>query len=450
MESLKSRKKLVIIISSIAGAVLIAAVVGILLWTNAVSKKNRETYDKAMAQYESGDYAGAFDAFESLDKFEDSRAMAKKAENQRDFLAMEEMAQQSDFKKIADMLWERSIIFAGTQDGDAAEKLAEEYESLSGAYDCMKAGDYDGAYNKFEQLDELKDDYASDVCLCRAHRCIKSKDWWDALDYLYIYGHGEYNLSVLSDPSTDEDKAFTQAVLAGDSEKAAEMISSTDANIVEMKETALKGVRYNEAKNAMNSGDFGTAMNEFEALGDFLDSRSLYLKAKDDYETYEVAYKDALELYNSKHFYKAMTAFEDLGEYKDAEKKAASCKQALPKNGALKKNAGGIKLNIQAPGGSESVLVRVYNSSDKVVGQVFIRPGKKATIKVKSGSYKIKVGYGTEWYGSDLFGPTGSYTLLKNGSSSTFSFKSGYAYTLKLMTVANGNVGSESIGSDEM
>ena len=65
---------------------------------------------------------------------------------------------------------------------------------------------------------------------------------------------------------------------------------------------------------------------------------------------------------------------------------------------------------------------------------------------MKSGTYTIKIAYGTDWYGEiDVFGESGSYSQLMNGSSRYFEFYSNYYYTLQLQAGRDGNVGSERI-----
>ena len=80
------------------------------------------------------------------------------------------------------------------------------------------------------------------------------------------------------------------------------------------------------------------------------------------------------------------------------------------------------------------------------MGQVFIRAKQSSYLNMAVGTYTMKVGYGTEWYGEiDLFGPGGRYSQLLNGSDPSFEMKSGYTYELTLGGVADGNVGSRNL-----
>ena len=98
------------------------------------------------------------------------------------------------------------------------------------------------------------------------------------------------------------------------------------------------------------------------------------------------------------------------------------------------------------------MLIRFYDSDGDVSAQVFIRPDESVTLYVGAETYTIKVAYGTEWYGeTDLFGDRGSYTQLYNGDDPDFTFSYGYIYSLELMTIEGGNVGSDSLsGADDM
>ena len=80
------------------------------------------------------------------------------------------------------------------------------------------------------------------------------------------------------------------------------------------------------------------------------------------------------------------------------------------------------------------------------MGQVFIRAKQSSYLNMAVGTYTMKVGYGTEWYGEiDLFGQFAQYSQLLDGSTPEFSLKSGYAYELTLGGVADGNVDSRNL-----
>ena len=114
--------------------------------------------------------------------------------------------------------------------------------------------------------------------------------------------------------------------------------------------------------------------------------------------------------------------------------------------------SGSITMTIKAPA-SRNALLRIYNSSNEVVAQIFVAAGSSSTIKVNPGTYTMKAAYGDKWYGDiDLFGGEGKYIQLKNGASTEFTLKKNYKYTLTLATGSTGNVGSDGVagGADGM
>ena len=465
MEKGKSTKKTVFIIvgAVVAAIVVLGAAFGIV---SSVQKKReaerieaqrllelqqrQELYSKGEELYESGSYAAALEIFDELGTFEDSETLAQQAQNEIDAREVPSLAASGKYNEAAEILRERSKLFAGTEKGTQAQELAVEYETLNGALKAMEAGDYSSAAQGFNALKTFGDVFSKQANLCDAHVCAKNKDWSGVLTSLYAYENGVTKSGfVISDDNTDTYKQIVEAAKNNDGETLLSLVNVTSDEAVKLKEYAQNGFAYDKAGELLDAGDYEGGIAAFEALDGFLDSASRAASAKSEYEEIEAEYQEALKLYNSKNFYKAKLTFEDILDYKDSQKKYDSCKQSLPKNGALKKNSGSIKLTIQAPEGNESVLVRVYTSGE-VTSQVFISPGKKASIKVKKGTHTIKVGYGTEWYGSDLFGPSGDYMQLYNGSSDSFSFQSGYSYTLKLMVSSGGNVGSSGVGLDDM
>jgi hypothetical protein len=144
----------------------------------------------------------------------------------------------------------------------------------------------------------------------------------------------------------------------------------------------------------------------------------------------------------------AYNAFAALGSFSDAAAMAQKCRQPMPSNGAFKRDGGSsVDLKIIAPSGARSVYVKIYTSGGSLASTVFISPGGSARVSLSSGSHRINVAYGSEWWGEkDLFGPNGLYSQLLNGGSNTFTFESNGSYELTLIVSSGGNVGSQSIG----
>lgn len=454
-----SKKKKTLLIIGIAAAAVLTlafAALGILKYLNAYENEQRETqwaveklqkdesYCKGQELLNNGDYDAAFKIFTELGLYQDSQKLARQAQIEMDCKDVPALIAAGDYGKAARLLAKKGDALKGTEEGAKASALAAEYKAVYNALSAMELEDYIEASAQFEKLDKLAPCFASQAAECAIHSDIQKGNWCHSLAKLYVFANGG---TVAADDETYV--KIQDAAENGDGETLLSLVNVTDEKQVELKDLAEKGLRYDKAQELYDNNDFAGAIAIYEELGSFLDSEKLLADTKKEYEECEKVYQDALKLYKAKKFYSAREVFEQISGYKDSAKKAASCKQSLPKNGGLKKNSGNIKLTIHAPKGKESVLVRVY-SSGKLSSQVFIRPGKKASIKVKKGNNTIKVGYGTEWYGSELFGPEGDYVQLMNGSSPNFKFSGGYAYTIKLMVTSNGNVGSQGIDPGDM
>lgn len=85
-------------------------------------------------------------------------------------------------------------------------------------------------------------------------------------------------------------------------------------------------------------------------------------------------------------------------------------------------------------------LKLVNTATDETVQSVFIHPGKTESIYVPCGTYELKYGCGSKWYGYEqLFGKNGSYSK----SDSPVTFEQNYEYTLTLKAYSSvGNTGS--------
>ena len=199
-------------------------------------------------------------------------------------------------------------------------------------------------------------------------------------------------------------------------------------------------------------GQIDKRLTEIFSIGkgkSFIDSSSIVAdigKIENKINELNKKYEEAQKYFDNGEFYKAKAAWTEISFWKDSKDKASKCVQTMPENGSMKKGSGSITMNINAPA-EINALLRVYNSSNEVVAQVFIAAGKSSSIKLNAGTYTIKVAYGTEWYGeTDLFGAKGAYLQLKNGTSESFTLKKNYKYTLKLQSGTSGNVGSSTVG----
>ena len=441
----KKSKKPLIIALSIIGAVIILAGAGIGIFYYLLVQK----YNKATDAFENGDYEQSLQLYTELQtfKFKDSEYWAQCSQVELDYQKVDGLIEQEDFDGAITILDEVIEFYEDDSKSDEALALKTECETVKEAFADKSAKNYFEAKNKFTALTTLKDKYAVQVNLCDAHLAENNKAWMTIIANLYGIQTKDLDLAFIKAPKTDDDKFISEAFDKGttDYDKINSVVKPADDEQKALLETAIKGLKYDNAVQLVEKLDFEKAMAIFTELGDFLDSKAQYDSAKSKMEELNKKYDAAQALYDNGEYYKAMVAWNEISEWKDSADKAKSCKQTMPDNGSLKKGSGSISMKINAPS-SINALLRVYNSSGEVVAQTFIAAGKNTTIKLGAGTYTIKVAYGTEWYGEkDLFGAKGAYLQLKNGTSETFSLKKNYTYTLTLQSGTSGNVGSKTV-----
>ena len=167
-----------------------------------------------------------------------------------------------------------------------------------------------------------------------------------------------------------------------------------------------------------------------------------------DYDEYEYARGCALVLKGK--YYHAKQAFEN-SSWADASERAAACVQEWPKNGQIWKNSSakgsgvGLTVKINNMDEDQATLVKIYNSDDVLVSCLFIGGNGKASTKLGKGTYTIKEGIGSDWYGmEDAFGDDGYYKVMTfNGGDEYVTLKSGYDYT-----ITSGSGSGDSVGSN--
>ena len=441
----KKSKKPLIIALSIIGAVIILAGAGIGIFYYLLVQK----YNKATDAFDNGDYEQSLQLYTELQtfKFKDSEYWAQCSQVELDYQKVDGLIEQEDFDGAITILDEVIEFYEDDSKSDEALALKTECETVKEAFADKSAKNYFEAKNKFTALTTLKDKYAVQVNLCDAHLAENNKAWMTIIANLYGIQTKDLDLAFIKAPKTDDDKFISEAFDKGttDYDKINSVVKPADDEQKALLETAIKGLKYDNAVQLVEKLDFEKAMAIFTELGDFLDSKAQYDSAKSKMDELNKKYDAAQALYDNGEYYKAMVAWNEISEWKDSADKAKSCKQTMPDNGSLKKGSGSISMKINAPS-SINALLRVYNSSGEVVAQTFIAAGKNTTIKLGAGTYTIKVAYGTEWYGEkDLFGAKGAYLQLKNGTSETFSLKKNYTYTLTLQSGTSGNVGSKTV-----
>lgn len=453
----KSHKGLFITLGTVGGVIIVgaAAVITFLaLNGNALAKK----YELGREEFDDSDYESALEIFTDLKDYKDSRYWAEYSQLEIDSKDLNDLIDNRDFDGAIKILEERKEFFDGENEDEAKEagSMITELQTIKSAYADMDNKAYSDAYQKFDSLTLSREDYIEEADYCKlmanAIEAKENKEWGKILANLYGIMIDDPELNFLVAPSSaggDNVIADAYSGINVDEPAIRNTITTSDNVQAELLETALMGFRYDKAIQAENDKKYDEAIKLFTDLGSFLDSKdhlSNCTQLKEELEGREAIYQSAETYYNNGEYYKAQKAYKLIPGYKDADTKAAKCEQSLPKNGSMKKSSGkGCTIKITAPS-STSVFIKFYNSKEKAVAQVFIRAGKTVKLNLKAQTYTIKVAYGNTWYGKiDLFGESGSYSQLKNGSSMKFKLKRRYIYTLRLWASTTGNVGSASV-----
>ena len=450
----KSHKGLFITLG-IVGGVILMAVIGVVALFIIGSSSNAGKYELGQDKFDDGNYEDSYKIFKELGDYKDSKYWAEYSKVELDSLDLDALIQKKDFDGVIRILTERKEFFGDESEGREAEKLISEYITVKSAYEDMNNSSYAQALSKFDSLGAIADDYTYDRNYCNAMnealRAQENNDWGGIIANLYAIQTQDLERSFLEYQKNGDDKIITDAYNGADVDSAEIMriIKPEGSEQTELLDTAVKGLLYDNAVQAENEENYDEAIAKFEDLGNFLDAPqhlSDCRAAKNKIAEDETTYQQAETYYKNGEYYKAMNAYRQIPGYKDADTKAAKCVKSLPKNGSMKKSNGrGCTIKITAPSGS-NVFIKFYDSKNKAVAQVFIRAGKSAKIKLKAKTYTIKVAYGDTWYGKiDLFGDSGNYVQLKNGSSYKFKLARNYTYTLRLMASVAGNVGSYTV-----
>ena len=158
-------------------------------------------------------------------------------------------------------------------------------------------------------------------------------------------------------------------------------------------------------------------------------------------------------------YYSAMEAFQN-SSYEDSEERVASCVQELPGSGELWRNPNipgsdsGLTFTVNGSDDSRGMCFQMYNLEDDLVSVVFVRGTGSATTYVPVGTYHIRDGSGTEWYGlNETFGPYGYYEYLTFSEDDATRFDANldygsYELAINVSEISEGatSVGSSSVG----
>lgn len=150
-------------------------------------------------------------------------------------------------------------------------------------------------------------------------------------------------------------------------------------------------------------------------------------------------------------FYSAKRAFEESG-WSDWEARAEACVQAWPKNGQLYKNSAvkgsGTELIVKVYADPDvAKLIKIYTQDGTLARTLFIGGEGKASTSLPGGTYVIKEGTGSTWYGeAEAFGSEGYYEIMTFGDESEVELRSGRSYTITI-NVQEANPDADDVGS---
>ncbi len=132
-----------------------------------------------------------------------------------------------------------------------------------------------------------------------------------------------------------------------------------------------------------------------------------------------------------------------------------SSEEPLPKNGGGRFNYPRLitisklsKLRVVPQSAQGHIVVKVENwNNSRFVCWFLIREGRSAEISIPSGTYRLKLARGRQWYGEEhLFGPHTSYSLITN----TIKIPMNTNYTIYLTPSENGTLREERIGPGDL
>ena len=445
-EEPKKKNPLLPVFIAVGAVLLVAAIAGGVFAIWHYSRVQR--YNKGIEAIDAGNYEEALDIFSGVLDFEDADYYSRMAQVEIDYKKVDGLLDSNDYDGAIKILKTVDAFYGNDEKGKEARSLMYECSAAKDAEKLYGDKDYAGAKSKFDELKKLKEKYIKEATICDGHLGETERDWRRVIKDAYAVQTNDYECKFLTDPQTDEAKVIANAVNNGTDDYAAVEAALKPQSDEEkaLASAGVKGIKYEYADKLFNERNYEEAKVLFGELNDFLDSEARYKECQrkiDEINQVIQTYEQAEKYFKSGNYYKAYAAYSSIAGYKDASEKAKKCQQTLPKNGAMKKGSSGVNLTIKNP--PRNALIRLYNKKGAVVGQVLLRAGKSATIKVKPGTYTMRIAYGDKWYGSkDLFGDLGVYSRLKNGSSYNFTFKKNYRYTLTLNTW-NGNVGTDNI-----
>ena len=294
---------------------IMALVLAILLMMSAALAESTDDaalqtqYDAALALYEAGDYAGAYEAFSALDGFSDSRAKAGdskrlwKTTTYKEALSLYNQKEYAQAKALFEELgnYEKSKSYLSNcvtqlQRGDYLR-----------AKELYSNGEYAEAKALFESLGSFSD---SRKRAQAADEKLQEQLKTEAEEQAYAKG-----LELEANGKWAE--ARDNFIASGDHEGATEKVYET------ARELARRSA-YAKAQDYAHDGDYLSDANWFLALGGYEDSAEQAVKMQEAWQKAEYA----LAGENSDKA-EALAQYLALGDYEDSADKAAALKKSV-------------------------------------------------------------------------------------------------------------------------
>lgn len=433
----RSRKGLIIGIAVAATFVVVAAAVVLLVYSTFRSRINK--YNSAMNDYTNGDYAEACEQFAELGSFRDSEDYVMYCQVTIEYLKVDEYAASHDFDKVIACLKAYQTIAKDSREAGKVAELIAEYGNVKEGYEYKDRGNYLSAQSEFGLLDVLECDYASEYALCGAYLSVDSGEWPQVFVYLYALQTGDYKCDFFNAPATEEAWTIVSFAESNPVDYSAltdieRILEPADEEQETLYSAAMNALRYEYGVKLYDDESYAAAMDIFEQLGDYSNSKFMYDQCEEHIGDIETQYTLAQKYYDDGEYYKAKKTWEGISGYKDSDQKARKCVQSMPDNDSMKIEPGGsVEFELVAPH-DLSALVRIYDQDGDLVAQVFIAAGKSTVLNLDGGTYEVRFAMGTEWYGDKgMFGADGYYRrLVTDDNELVVEFEGGCAYNFYL------------------
>ncbi len=164
-------------------------------------------------------------------------------------------------------------------------------------------------------------------------------------------------------------------------------------------------------------------------------------------------YQAGLQYMKEEKYFSAYESF-GMSSLDEAREMAEQCVQKWPRTGEIWHNpafkSNSMELTVSVNQSDEhAMLVRIYQK-DQLAACLFIGGTGRATAKLPAGTYVIKDGVGTEWFGlKEAFGRNGSYETMTFGDDDAeeVRLQANHAYTITI-NVSDHTPGADSVGSE--